>query len=185
MARKQFPGVTLSAWKGWLRLLRAGDRADVEQPAESVAVTTHPVTPVTAIVPMGVPVRGLDFDTRLRHMDEAAGALVDVAWPVDPETGRRGKVRNPMLLKSAHAAMAQAASLQVKSQEAAWSQERCQKWMENVIDTVAEVVNGAADHELARQIVEALAALDQRWESLAYRYGRSGIVPREKETADF
>src|ERR1700676_984701 len=86
-ARKLFPAVGRPAWDSWCRVVRLGERPD--EPAESFAVTTSTVTPITPAVES----HGFEFDRRVAEMDMAARALIDVAWPVDPETCRRGKVR--------------------------------------------------------------------------------------------
>jgi hypothetical protein len=171
-ARVLFPAIGKPTWEGWCRLVRLGDRADVDQPAEVVAVATHPITPITP----GFELRGFEFDARVAEMDAAARALMDVAWPVDPETNRRGRVKNPMLLKAAHAALAQTAGLVVKHQEAAWSYERCLERMEELVDTASAVFKGAGDRELAGQFIKALRELEARWANPGHRYGR-GISP--------
>ena len=177
-ARALFPAIGKPTWEGWCRLVRLGDRADVEQPVEVVAVA-HPITPI----PAGVESRGFEFDQRIAEMDAAARALIDVAWPVDSETRRRGRVKNPMLLKAAHAALAQTAGLVVKYQEAAWSYERCLERMEELVDTASAVLKGAGDRELARQFIKALGELEARWANPGHRYGR-GISPATA-AADF
>ncbi|AJZ60592.1 hypothetical protein OI25_606 [Paraburkholderia fungorum] len=171
-ARELFPAIGKPTWEGWCRVVRLGDRADVEPLAESFAVTTRPITPITA----GVELRGFEFDQRIAEMDAAARALIDVAWPVDPETRRRGRVKNPMLLKAAHAALAQTAGLVVKHQEAAWSYERCLERMEELVDTASAVLKGAGDRELTGKFIQALGELEARWANPGHRYGR-GVSP--------
>jgi hypothetical protein len=159
-ARKAFMDIPESAWKAWIRLVRYGDRVDDEQ-AVLVPEPTHLVTPITVCADE----RAFDFDGRVAEMDAAARALIDYAWPRDPETGRRGRVKNPMLLKAAHAALAQTAGLVVRHQEQAWNVERMQEYQDGVITAIGNVLRDAKDRELAGQIIAALGALKARWEN--------------------
>ena len=165
-ARKLFPAIGRPTWDSWCRVVRLGDKP--VEPAESFAVASHTVTPITPVVEM----RGFEFDQRVAEMDLAARALIDVAWPVDPETGRRGRVRNPMLLKSAHAALAQTAGLVVKSQEAMWSAEQNQARMEEILEVVSEALKDGRDRELAGAIIVSLRSMAERWKNPGRRYGR-------------
>jgi hypothetical protein len=153
-AKKLFPDVGVPTWKSWVKLARV---AAVVEPAESFAVASRTVTPITPAVES----HGLEFDQRIAEMDMAARALIDVAWPID-ETGRRGRVKNPMLLKAAHAALAQTAGLVVKNQQAAWNAEVMADLYQTVVDTVVEVAKRTGNNEFGIEIMNAMEALQQK-----------------------
>lgn len=176
-ARKLFPNIGKPTWESWCRLVRLGERTDVEQPAEAVAVVTRPLTPVTPIA-ADVELRGFEFDHRIAEMDAAARALIDYAWPIDPETGRRGRLKNPLLLKAGHAALAQMASLVVKHREAVFNQARLEELYEVIIDEV-----GKADRGVQRAVLARLRELSERRGNPGARFGH-GVAPAT-ETADF
>lgn len=168
-ARKLFPASAVGqpTWESWCRLIRLGDQPDA--PTSVVAVATHPVTPITADVEL----RGFEFDQRIAEMDAAARALIDVAWPVDPETGRRGRVKNPMLLKAAHAALAQTAGLVVKNQQAAYNAEAMLELYQAVVDTVVEVAKRTGNNEFGIEIITAMEQLQKTRENPRHRFMRA------------
>ncbi|MDR6503551.1 hypothetical protein J2785_006744 [Burkholderia ambifaria] len=184
-AKKLFPSVGKPTWESWCRLVRLGECAAAAQPAEVVAVATRPANPITPISRMtaGIEPCGVGFDQRIAEMDAINRALKDVAWPIDPETGRLGRVKNPMLLKVARDGLAQTAGLLVKHQETAWSYERCLERMEELMDTVSAILKSTGDRELTGQVIKAVRDLEARWANPGHRYGR-GVAP-VKETADF
>ena len=77
-----------------------------------------------------------------------------------------------MLLKSAHAALAQTAGLVVKSQEAMWSAEQNQARMEEILEVVSEALKDGRDRELAGAIIVSLRSMAERWKNPGRRYGR-------------
>ncbi|KAA0997823.1 hypothetical protein FVF58_47550 [Paraburkholderia panacisoli] len=111
-------------------------------------------------------------------MDPAARALIDYAWPIDPETGRRGRLKNPLLLTAGHAALAQTASLVVKHREAIFNQARLEELYEVIIDEV-----GKADRGVQRAVLARLRELSERRGNPGARFGL-GVAPAT-ETADF
>ncbi|MFM0385875.1 hypothetical protein [Paraburkholderia dipogonis] len=161
-ARKLFPSIGKPTWESWCRLVHLGERAAVEQPAELVAIATHPVTPITPMI-AGVEPCGVGFDQRIAEIDAINRALKDVAWPIDPETGRRGRVKNPMLLKVARDGFAQSAGLVAKHQEAAWSAEQYQARIDQITDVIGGVLKNGRDRELTGQILAALYELREKW----------------------
>ncbi|MCI0146678.1 hypothetical protein KNO81_12345 [Paraburkholderia sediminicola] len=161
-ARALFPAIGKPTWEGWCRLVRLGDRADVVQSAELVAVAAHPVTRITPMT-TGVEPYGVGFDQRIAEIDAINLALKDVAWPIDRETGRRGRVKNPILLKVARDGFAQSAGLVAKHQEAAWSAEQYQARIDQITDVIGGVLKNGRDRELTGQILAALHELREKW----------------------
>ncbi|CAE6724646.1 hypothetical protein [Paraburkholderia nemoris] len=181
-ARKLFPNVGKPTWESWCRLVHLAERGAVEQPAGHVAIAMHPVTPIT---PMTADVEpcGVGFDQRIAKMDAINLALEDVAWPIDPETGRRGRVKNPMLLKVARDGFAQSAALVAKHQAEAWSAELTKVQVEELQEVIAGVLKNGRDRELTGQILASLQELNEKWKNLRNRQGRS--VSPAKVSADF
>ncbi|MFM0060633.1 hypothetical protein PQR64_33920 [Paraburkholderia phytofirmans] len=159
-ARKLFPNVGKPTWESWCRLVRVGERAAVEQPAGIVIVATHPVTPVAPMA-AGIEPSGLGFDRWIAEIDEINRALKDVAWPIDPETGRRGRVKNPMLLKVARDGFAQSAGLIVKHREAVFNQDRIEDFYQIIIEEVGKADRGVQHAVVARlREIRAYSAQD-------------------------
>lgn len=164
-ARKLFPNIGKPTWESWCRLVHLGERAAVEQRAELVAVAAHPVPPITPMT-VGVEPGGVGFDQRIAEIDAINRALKDVAWPIDQDTGRRGRVKNPMLLKVARDGFAQSAALFAKHQAGAWSAEMHRAQIEEIQDVLVEVLKNGRDRELTGQILASLRKVIEKWENL-------------------
>ncbi|REG61543.1 hypothetical protein B0G80_4396 [Paraburkholderia sp. BL6669N2] len=164
-ARRLFPNVGKPTWESWCRLVHLGERAGVEHRTELVGGATHPVTPITLMID-GVEPYGAGFDQRIAEIDAINRALKDVAWPIDPETGRRGRVKNPMLLKVARDGFAQSAALAAKHQSDAWSAEMHRAQMEEVMAVILDGLENSRDRELAGQLLASLRKVSKKWENV-------------------
>ncbi|CAB3753031.1 hypothetical protein [Paraburkholderia solisilvae] len=162
-ARKLFPDVAKPTWDGWCRLVRldAGPRGDLAETAFASAAGAG-IPAHTPSIPL-VAMRSFGFDQRIAMMDAGAAALFDAAWPVDPATGRRSRVKNPMLLKYAMAAMASTSAVVVRYEEAAWNTERVRDQYQEIGRVLGDVLAEAEDKELAGRLIAKLREADERF----------------------
>lgn len=180
-AKKLFPDVGVPTWKTWVKLARA---AAVAEPAEAPAVALHPITPMEAAGPdaWGVERSGWAFDRRIGEIDVINRALQDVAWPIDPETGRRGRVKNPMLLKVARDGLAQSAGLVIKHAEGAWNVKQYQEFEEKLFGVFVDSIKDEDPVLVQRVLKRMRAAIDAR--KVQTSHAAPGIIDLVEDEAD-
>ncbi|WP_198293100.1 hypothetical protein [Cupriavidus sp. UYPR2.512] len=165
--RKLFPNVPAGTWHTWCRAARMRE----QQPADMPLPPTFPAPVVSAVVPVasGEP---MAFDARLALLDAVAIAMLDTAWPTDPETGSRAtRVKNPMMAKAAAAILRDSSALWARHHESERNAERFCEQLDELGDALGSILRDAGDKALTGRIISAFRRLNERWREL----GAKGI----------
>lgn len=163
--------VPSSAWKLWLRTVRAGDDEAITAPPDPTAMPA-----VLAMAASAVP---LDLNTRLAAMDQNVALLTSycVVQVPDPKTGEIVlKCKNPMLLEKAIRVQALASRLSLDHAEKVLELERLRNQMEEIGDVLGSALN-LESREVVERVTRRLREVVQ-----AQKDRLRGIVP-EREFA--
>jgi hypothetical protein len=165
--------VPLSAWKSWLRIVRAGGDEAITAPPDPTAMP--------AVIKMAASPAPLDLPTRLAAMDANVAMLIAycVVQVPDPKTGEITlKCKNPMLLEKAIRVQALASKLSLDHAEKVLELERLRNNMEELGKVLGEALNLEAP-DVTGRVMRRLHAVAK-----AQRDRLNGIAPY-KDGVDF
>ncbi|WP_429574856.1 hypothetical protein [Paraburkholderia sp. UCT70] len=161
--------VPLSAWKSWLRIVRAGGDEAITAPPDQAAMPA-----VLKLAASSVP---LDLPTRLAAMDANVAMLVSfcVTQVPDPKTGEITlKCKNPVLLEKAIRVQALASKLSLDHAEKVLELERLRDQMKELGEALGEALNLEAPDVTDRVLRKLHAAAQAQRDRLA------GIAPETR-----
>lgn len=148
--------VPLSAWKSWLRIVRAGGDEAITAPPDPTAMP--------AVLKMAASSVPLDLPTRLAAMDANVALLVSfcVAQVPDPNTGEISlRCKNPVLLEKAIRVQNLASRLSLDHAEKVLELERIRSQMDEIVVAVVDALQAEVPEAVARRVIQRLIDIDK------------------------